>query len=40
MGAHIKASLQLKDVVVQITFEVLWKKMGKIIKRLGKWVEL
>jgi hypothetical protein len=26
----------LKDVVNQVTFGSLWKKMGKIIKRLGK----
>ncbi len=37
---HIKGSPQLKDVVVQTTFEVLWRKLGKIIKRLGRLVEL
>ncbi len=32
-----KGYLQLKDGVVQIAFEVLRKKLGKIIKRLGNW---
>jgi hypothetical protein len=45
MGVHelivmdtysIEGYLQLKDVVNQVTFGSLWKKMGKIIKRLGK----
>jgi hypothetical protein len=30
----------LKDVVVQATFEALWKKLGKIIERLGRLVKL
>jgi hypothetical protein len=30
----------LKDVLIQATSEVMWKKMGKIIKRLGRLVEL
>ncbi len=41
MCAHaLKGYLQLKDGVVQIVFEMLWKKLGKIIKRLGRLVEL
>jgi hypothetical protein len=32
--------IPLKDVVIQVMFEMLWKKMGKIIERLGKLIEL
>jgi len=37
---HIGGSLQLKDMVIQTTFETLWRKVGKIIKRLGRLVKL
>jgi hypothetical protein len=37
---YIEGYLQLKDGVVQVVFKVLWKKIGKKIKRLGKLVEL
>jgi hypothetical protein len=41
MCAHaLNGYLQLKDGVVQIVFEALWKKLGKIIERLGRSVEL
>jgi len=40
MCAHIGGGLQLKDVIVQVAFEALWKKLGKIIKRLGRLVKL
>jgi hypothetical protein len=30
----------LKNVVVLTTFEMIWKKLGKIIERLGRLVEL
>jgi len=41
MCAHtLNGYLQLKDRVVQILLEVLWKKLGKIIERLGRSVEL
>jgi hypothetical protein len=33
---HIKGGLQLEDVIVQVAFEALWKKMGNIIKKVGK----
>jgi len=29
-----------RDGVVQVMYEVLWKKLGKVIGRLGKLVEL
>jgi hypothetical protein len=32
--------MQLKDGVVQVAFEVLWKKLGNIIERLEKVVEM
>jgi hypothetical protein len=32
--------MQLKDVVVRVASEALWKKLGKIIKMLGRLVEL
>jgi len=35
-----KKKLQLKDGVVKVVFEVLWKNLGKIIERLGRLVEL
>jgi hypothetical protein len=38
--SHIEGYLQLRDGVIQVVFKVLWKKLGKIIKRLGKLVEL
>jgi hypothetical protein len=38
--ACIERYLQLKDGVIQIAFETLWKNLGKIIERLKKLVEL
>jgi hypothetical protein len=32
--------MQLKDVVIQVTFGMLWRRMGKIIKRLVVDVDL
>jgi hypothetical protein len=32
--------LQLKDVVIQIMFEAMWRKLRKIIKKLKKLIEL
>jgi len=32
--------LQLKDGVIQVAYKVMWKKLKKIIKRLGILVEL
>jgi hypothetical protein len=41
MCAHtFEGCLQLKDVVVQTTYEVLWKKLEKVIEKLGKLIEL
>ncbi len=40
MCGHIKGGLQLKDVIVQAMFEAMWRKLGKIIERLGILVEL
>ncbi len=37
---HIKRCLQLWDGVVQVMYKVLWKKLGNIIERLGKLIEL
>jgi hypothetical protein len=37
---HIKGCLQLWDGVVQVMYEVLWKKLRNIIKRLGRLIEL
>ncbi len=38
--AHIEGNMQLKDVIVQAMFEALWKKLGKIIKRLEKLINI
>jgi uncharacterized lipoprotein len=32
--------LKLKNVIVQTTFEALWKRLGKIIEKLGRLGEL
>jgi hypothetical protein len=41
MCAHaLRGYFQLKDGVIQIVFEVMWKKLGKIIERLERPVEL
>ncbi len=37
---HIKGGLQVKDVVIRAMSETMWKKLGKIIERLGKLIEL
>jgi hypothetical protein len=40
MCAHAsRGYLQLKDGVIQIVFKMLWKKIGKIIERLGRLVK-
>jgi hypothetical protein len=38
--ACIQGYLQLTDGVVQVTFELLWKKPKKIIKRLRRLFKL
>jgi len=40
MCAHALNDTYKRDGVVQIVFKALWKKLGKIIERLGKLVEL
>jgi hypothetical protein len=40
MCACIKGYPQLKDVVIQIMFKTMWRKLGKIIKRLKRLIEL
>jgi len=40
MCAHIGGGPQLKDVIVRVASEALWRKLGKIIKRLGRLVKL
>jgi hypothetical protein len=37
---HIEGYLQLKDMIIQITFKMLLRRIGKIIKRLGRLVKL
>jgi len=37
---HIKKYLQLSDGAIQVIFETLWKKLKKLVKSLGKLVEL
>jgi hypothetical protein len=39
MCTHIKGYLQLKDGVIQIVYEVMCKKLKKIIKMLKRLVE-
>jgi uncharacterized lipoprotein len=36
MYAHIKVGLQLKDVIVQAVFGVMWRKLGKIIEKIKR----
>ncbi len=40
MCTHNKGGLQSKDVVVTTASKALWKKLGKIIERLGILVKL
>jgi hypothetical protein len=40
MCAHALNDTYKRDGVVQIVVKALWKKLGKIIERLGKLVEL
>jgi len=37
---HIEECLQLKDDVIQVVYEMLYKKLGKIIEKLRKLIEL
>jgi hypothetical protein len=37
---HIKGCLHLKDGVIQVMYEMLWKNLEKIIERLGRLIEL
>ncbi len=35
---HVEWYLQLRDGVIQIAYKMLWKKLGKIIERLGRFI--
>jgi hypothetical protein len=37
---HIEGCLQLRGGVVQVAYDMLWKKLGKIIERLGRVAEV
>jgi len=37
---HIEGCLKLKDGVIQVVHKMLCKKLGKIIERLKKLIEL
>jgi hypothetical protein len=37
---HIEGYLQLRDGVVQIMFETLWKRLKKLVENLRRFVEL
>jgi hypothetical protein len=40
MDTHrFNGGVQLNDVIIQIMFEPLWRKLEKIIERLGRLVE-
>jgi hypothetical protein len=41
MYAHTsKVGVQLKDVIVRAMFEIMWKKLRKIIKRIKRPIEV